>query len=186
MHIIGGKYKGRVLVAPKTEYVRPTTSQLRESLFNICQTYIEDASFLDLFAGSGAMGLEALSRGCAHATFIENNRFALGALKKNIAQLQVETQCTLLPLSFLKGLTQLAEKNETFDVIYVDPPYGKGFAPQVLQFLDAYPLLKKEGSLFIEELALAPISLQKLERVGQRRAGNTHLYEYRYLTEKQI
>jgi 16S rRNA (guanine966-N2)-methyltransferase len=178
MHIIGGRFKKRVLVSPKTERVRPTTSQLREALFNICQLTIEGASFLDLFAGSGAMGLEALSRGAKQVTFVENNRDALAAIKKNIASLQVEEQCTVFSLDIFKALQRLDAQKQRFDLIYADPPYGEGLGTSILEFLDRHPLLATNGSLFIEESLLHPPPLQHLKLRGERKIGNTHLYEY--------
>jgi 16S rRNA (guanine966-N2)-methyltransferase len=179
MHIIGGKFKKRALVAPKTEKVRPTTSQLREAFFNICQLTIDGARFCDLFAGSGAMGLEALSRGAAHATFVENNRLALAAIKKNIAALQVEQQTTVLHLDTFRALQLLYGKREKFDLIYADPPYGEGLSLLLLDFLDSHPLLTNSGSLFIEECALHAPSLKNLKLRGQRKVGRAHLYEWR-------
>src|SRR5436305_1632219 len=89
MRIIAGTFKNRRLIAPKGDATRPTTEQLRESLFNICQHYLEGAHFLDLFAGSGAMGLEALSRGASYATFVDNNKESVGYIHANVEALKV-------------------------------------------------------------------------------------------------
>lgn len=178
MHIIGGKFKKRALVTPKTDKVRPTTSQLREALFNICQFNVEDSRFLDLFAGSGAMGLEALSRGAAQVTFIENNRSALAAIKENIASLHVEKESTLLGLDALKALQRLYDQGLLFDLIYIDPPYGKGLSAPTLQFIDSHKLLAPGGSLFIEDSSLHIPPLVYLTLKGERRVGHAHLYEF--------
>ena len=179
MYIISGKFKKRALVVPKTETVRPTTSQLRETLFNICQLTIEGAHFLDLFAGSGAIGLEALSREAAHVTFVEKNRLALAAIKKNISSFQVESQTTVYGCDVLKALQQLYASGKKFDLIYADPPYGEGLGAQVLDFLDQNLLLAEEGSLFIEDANLHEPPLQQLKLVRQKKSGRAHLYEYR-------
>lgn len=179
MYIISGKYKKRALVAPKSDLVRPTTSQLREAVFNICQLNIEGARFLDLFAGSGAMGLEALSRGAEHATFVESNRQALEAIKKNIQALGVEKQTTLISLDVFKALEKFAQREKLFDVIYVDPPYGKGLSEPVLTFLDTHPLLNPDGSLFIEDADLKEPPLTHLRLHSERSIGRARLHEYR-------
>lgn len=178
MYIISGKYKKRALVAPKSDLVRPTTSQLREAVFNICQLSIEGALFLDLFAGSGAMGLEALSRGAAHATFVESNRQALEVIKKNIHSLGVEKQTTVISLDVLKALEKFAQHTKSFDIIYVDPPYGKSLSEPVLTFLDTHPLLNSDGTLFIEDAGLKELPLTSLRLQSKRSIGRARLLEY--------
>ncbi len=108
LRIIGGKYKGRVLKAPKGSATRPTHGMLRESVFNICQNEIAGARFLDLFAGSGAMGLEALSRGASHITLVENDRHALASIRENIAVLQAASQTTVIAGQAKRVLKQLS------------------------------------------------------------------------------
>lgn len=175
MHIIGGKHKKRRLHAPKSASVRPTSSQLRETVFNICQQDIEDARFLDLFAGSGAMGLEALSRGAAHATFVELGRPSLAAIKRNIELLGEEEQATVIlgdvnaQIPLLKG---------PFDLIYADPPYGKGLGAQVLHTIDKNLLLAENGTLFIEDSFLEEPPLENLILKQKRQIGRATLFEY--------
>ena len=89
LRIIGGKFKGRLIKTPKGEKTRPTSAILRKAVFDICQNQITDARFLDLFAGSGAMGLEALSRGASHATFVERDKHSVSCLKENLALLNL-------------------------------------------------------------------------------------------------
>lgn len=184
MHIIGGKFKKRTLVAPKSELVRPTTSQLREALFNICQNEIAGARFLDLFAGSGAMGLEALSRGAAHATFVEKNRLAIAAIRKNISQLQVEASTEVLSIDVFKALERLFESKRDFEIIYADPPYGEGLGARLLSFLEEHQLLHAEGVFFLEEEQLQMPPLKTMHLVGQRKMGRSYLYEFRTLSRE--
>ncbi len=146
LRIIGGVFKGRPLKAPKTNSTRPTQGMLREAIFNICQNEIGNAHFLDLFAGSGAMGLEAISRGASHAVFVEQNRQAITCIKENISLLQVEKQTQIIPTDAARALTILAKQYSQFDIIYIDPPYDTPFDPTPL-----VPLLKPEGILFLEE-----------------------------------
>ena len=119
---------------------------LREAIFNICQNEIEGARFLDLFAGSGAMGLEALSRGASHATFIEQNRIAIQCIKENIAALQVEKACRIVPMHYLKALSLLQQEKMQFELIYVDPPYD-----MFIDLTSIASLLAPVGILFLEE-----------------------------------
>lgn len=144
LHLIAGQFKGRPLKTPKNSTTRPTQGMLREAIFNICQNEIENASFLDLFAGSGAMGLEALSRGAARATFVEKNREAVRCIRENIQTLQVEAKTTLLSLDVHKAIERL--KGARFDLIYIDPPYDLTFPLEQL-----IPLLQPHALLFLEE-----------------------------------
>jgi hypothetical protein len=125
MQILSGKFKRRTLVVPRSTGIRPTTGQLRETLFNICQLSIEGASFLDVCAGSGAIALEALSRGARHATLIERDRTALAAIRKNITTLGVEQMTTLYDLDAFKALHLLSNRKENFDLC--GSPLSLGF-----------------------------------------------------------
>jgi 16S rRNA (guanine(966)-N(2))-methyltransferase RsmD len=144
LKIIAGKFKGRILKTRNSPQTRPTQGMLREAVFNICQNEIENARFLDLFAGSGAMGLEALSRGASHATFVEQNRQAIQCIKENIALLQLQNNATLLPMDCSRALSLLPKAS--FDLIYIDPPYE-----QPIPLEQIAPLLAPSGTLFIEE-----------------------------------
>jgi 16S rRNA (guanine966-N2)-methyltransferase len=180
LRIIGGMYKGRVLKAPKGSATRPTLGMLRESVFNICQNEIGGARFLDLFAGSGAMGLEALSRGAGHVTLVENDRQALAAIRENIAALQAASQTTLIAGPAMRALKRLAAP---FDIIYIDPPYDMPILPFIEEIL-ARNLIESSGTLFIEERSgqSAPFSIDapKLSKIGSRRFGEALLHQYRF------
>lgn len=180
MQIIGGKHKRRHLIAPKTLDVRPTASKLREAFFNICQQKIEGARFLDLFAGSGAMGLEAISRGALHATFVEKNHLALSALKKNIAQLQEEENTTVVAMEVIEALKRFDKLKEQFDLIYVDPPYEASLGDAAVAFIDTHAILVDGGELFLEESSTQEFSLKRLELKSRRKVGRTILRQYRY------
>lgn len=178
MHIIGGKHKKRTLHVPHSQDVRPTSSLLRESLFNICQMQIEGARFLDLFAGSGAMGLEAISRGAKQATFVDKNKASLVAMKKNIELMHEEGATRLLFMDALKGLEKLSDEGARFDIIYADPPYNMGFSLKILDFLDSHPLLAEGGVLFIEDAAFENPPLKSLIWKKDRKFGRALLREY--------
>lgn len=119
MRITGGDKKGRILRAPKGARTRPTTDRAKEAIFQILNSTLLDSTVLDLFAGSGALGLEALSRGAKHATFVENNRGAAEVITNNIEVLQLQEQSTVRCLS----VATYFKNAPTFDVILADPPY---------------------------------------------------------------
>ncbi len=146
LRIIAGKFKGRTLVTPKSKTTRPTQGMLREAIFNICQNEIEGTRFLDLFAGSGAVGFEALSRGAKEVTFIEQNMEAIRSIKANIATLAVEPFAHLIPQGASRALQILKKKQAQFDLIYADPPYDLPF-----NFGDLSSLLAPAATLFLEE-----------------------------------
>lgn len=184
MKIIGGAYRNRLLKAPKSDTTRPTLAILRKAVFDILQPCITDATFLDLFAGSGLMGLEALSRGASHATFVENDRAALRTIRENIHTLGVQDQCTLLPLDALRAMRTCAKKKQPFDIIYIDPPYDAGdkLLPELLLFIDAHDLLAPGGTLFLEARAPATppdVPLAALHFVNSRTFSDTILHQYR-------
>lgn len=183
LRILGGKFGGRLLQAPRTSHTRPTTSMLRKAVFDILQTVIDDAAFLDLFAGSGAIGIEALSRGAKHATFVENQRDALRCIRHNLSTLQLESQSTFYPFDVFEALKKLEKRGQTFDIIYADPPYHKAsLYLELLSCFDSSPLLNPNGLLFLESPTPAPFqnpSLLHLALIDERRFSTSLLHQYR-------
>lgn len=178
MRIIGGVHKGRKLFSETGRTTRPTLGKVRETLFNICQNTIEGTRFLDLFAGFGAIGLEALSRGSKHASFVENDREALRMIQKNIAHLGEESRALLYSIDVFKALKRFADKRERFDIIFADPPYGQEYGEMVLKFIDSHPLLAPCGELFIEDTLIGEIPLIQLKLKSARRIGRAFLHQY--------
>ena len=188
MYIISGMYRNRRLITPKRDQTRPTASQLREALFNICQTYIQDARFLDLYAGSGSIGLEALSREASFATFIEHSWEAVNCILQNIQSLNVQNQTQILQGDIFKMLNLLKKKKETFDIIYADPPYhtqvkatNESMSEKLIRYIDESSLLMPHGTLFVEEsFEFQPIlrNLKTLVLVKSRRISSTVLQQY--------
>ncbi len=190
MHIIGGHFRNRSLITPKGDEVRPTSARLREALFNICQTYIEEATFLDLFCGSGAMGLEALSRGAKHATFIDIAKESIRCTARNIEALGLKASSKVILGDVFIKIEKLAKEGKKYDIIYADPPYHSFFkeknasfsaGQRLLQFLDQHDLLTAEGVLFIEEAKTAFEGAIKLENLTLRNArtmGRSTLHDY--------
>lgn len=181
MRITAGDYRGRTLKTPKGDATRPTSGLVRETLFNILARDIPDARILDLFAGSGSVGLEALSRGAAHATFVENARPALGCLRENIAALGVADRATVLPHPAVRALAELAVDRITFDVIFLDPPFAD--APAYLAVLDAVAvtgLLAPGGVLVAQHDTRLPLpeQVKTLTRTRQQKLGDNTLTFY--------
>lgn len=194
MHIISGRFRHKQLQTPKGGSTRPTSGFMRESLFNICQNFIEGARFLDIFAGSGAIGFEALSRSAAFSTFIDSNKEAVQCMEKNAAWLQVNAQCRILYGDVFKMLERLEKIQDKFDIIFADPPYNAPvhagssvlISTQIVRFLDEHPLLAPGGKLFIEEeWKFQPkiTDLKHLQLIDSRRMGDSALQRYELINQ---
>jgi len=178
MRIIAGRYRGHPIAAPAGRTARPTTDRVREALFSILGSRVEDAAVLDLFAGSGALGLEALSRGAARAVFVDGSARALAALRRNIQRLDVRT-ARVLRGRVAEILPRLARDGEAFDLVFLDPPYGKGLAGETLARLGRGDLLRPGARLVAEhEANAAPPSGEGLTVQDTRRYGDTALSFY--------
>jgi 16S rRNA (guanine966-N2)-methyltransferase len=152
MRIVAGAWRGRSLIAPSGVDTRPTADRVRQALFDMLmhapwsgRALVENASVLDVFAGTGALGLEALSRGAARATFVERARPALTALRANIAACRAEDRCTVLAVDAL-----LVPAGERADIVFLDPPYGQDLVPRALARLRAVGRVGP-GSLIVAE-----------------------------------
>ena len=185
LRIIGGTFRNRLLKSPKGEQTRPTLAVMRKAVFDILQSKIEGANFLDLYAGTGAMGLEALSRGAAHATFVETDRFALRCIEENSRDLKIEEQCTTMGYDCLLALKKLAKDKKQFDIAYVDPPYAAAarlhLLQEILTFFDTHPLLTHNGILFLEEAAPPTLELPHLttlRHVDTRTFSRSALHQF--------
>lgn len=184
LHIIGGRFKNRSLKTPKKASVRPTLAIVRKAVFDICQAQIEGAQVLDLFAGSGAMGLEALSRGASHATFVELDRDSYRCIEENIQTLNVSDAATLHFGNALSLLKKFREKKNKFDLIYIDPPYQEEkLLSDVLHLIDEVDLLSEGGIVFVEEaspphLMTEKLALQHLTYKDTRKFGKSVLHQF--------
>ena len=182
MRITAGEFRNRRLLSPRGLATRPTAEKVRQALFNILGERTPGARFLDLFAGSGAVGLEALSRGARSAVFVENSREALNALRANIRALGAEEKASVLPLDWLSALKRLETRGELFDLIFADPPYrlAAATAPgNPLSRLFPCAILKPSGLLILESFARDPeredVNLRLLRRADY---GQTALSFY--------
>ena len=153
MRIIAGKYRGRKLKSPPSLATRPTSDRLRETLFNILAPKIEDAGFLDLCAGTGAVGVEALSRGAAHVTFVDQSRKMCALIEANVEALNIdEADVDVVTAEATKFLGRHATKGaRSFDIIFFDPPYAADYEA-ILSYLGAHAgeLLAPDGLVIVE------------------------------------
>lgn len=182
MRIVAGIHKNRTIVTPKGMATRPTSGRLREAVFNICQHYIEGARFLDLFAGSGAMGLEALSRGASQATFIDTSKDSALCIQKNLDHMKLQKQGRIYCGDVLQVLDRLSKLEEHYDIIFVDPPYNsaQGHVSEILTFLEQSTILSREGMLFLEvpkTIDIQSFQIQKLMIVSSRSMGRSSLHQ---------
>ena len=144
MRVITGSARGRKLKTPANYDIRPTTDNVKEAVFNIIQFDIEGRRVLDLFAGTGQLGIECLSRGAAEAVFIDQSRDAVGIIKDNLKS------CGLQGAVLQTDALQFLRRGGNFDLIFVDPPYNKGWVQKVLHKLESVPLLTESGWLILE------------------------------------
>ena len=176
VRIIAGRLRGSKLAVADREGLRPTPDRVRETLFNWLAPHLEGARCLDLFAGTGALGIEALSRGAAHCTFIEADRVLAGALRENLARLQVDNADVVEA----DALAWLAQSAATVDVAFVDPPFARGWWNAALQALEAGGALRAGAFIHVEApatLVLAPPANWQVHREG--RAGAVRFVLYR-------
>ena len=171
MRIIGGIYGGRILTEFENIGVRPTSDMVRESLFNILRDRIEGAKFLDLFCGTGAVGIEALSRGANHVTFNDNNSKSLDCLNKNLASLKITDGFSV---SLRDGLAFLQSTSEKFDIIYLDPPYSSELGETALGY--AVNCLTDNGVIIYETDKIKEFNLEGLFNFDTRKYGRNALY----------
>ena len=133
MRVIAGTARRLPLKTPEGISTRPTTDRVKETLFNILQPYLEDCIFIDLFSGSGGIGIEALSRGARHAYFVDNNKDAFSCIQQNVRFTKMEERATLFRQDVCGALALIHEKEA--DIIFMDPPYGEGYEKKVLAVL---------------------------------------------------
>ena len=148
MRVIAGTARSLPLKAPEGTDTRPTTDRIKETLFNMLQPYLMDCVFIDLFSGSGGIGIEALSRGARHAYFVENNRNAISCIQHNIAFTKMGEKATLLKQDVFGALSLIREKEA--DIVFLDPPYGEGYERKALALLADKPYVTERTWIVIE------------------------------------
>lgn len=177
MRIIGGDAKGRNIYAPNQSRVRPTSDGIKESLFNILHT-VSGKSLVDLFAGSGNVGLEALSRGAAKAVFVEKNAVMVNAIKRNLRDLSLGGSYEIMAVEASKGLRKLHNRGEIVNFVFADPPYERGFVKEIFHSLSGGNVVDEDGVLIIQHSVREDVDERytgDFILTDRRRYGDTHL-----------
>jgi len=182
VRIVGGKFRGRTIKAPKSQAIRPTTDRIRESLFNVLEhnygECLEGARVLDLFAGTGALGMEALSRGARFALFVENSIEGRGLLRQNVETLSLQGHSKI----FRRDATRLGDIDSIapFDLVFADPPYGKGMGEKAALSACAGGWLAPNALLVLEEdKESAPDIISGFQRIESRSWAGTTVVIFR-------
>jgi 16S rRNA (guanine966-N2)-methyltransferase len=180
VRIISGQWRGRRLISPDTNQTRPTADRVKESVFNILQTRLQDASILDCFSGTGNLGLEALSRGAKHAHLIEQNKQAKQIIEQNCEQFKAKERSTIIQGDFFDVIQQLNKNNVVFDVIFVDPPYEQGLQQKTLKVLSESNCVIKETIIVVEHKTTTqlPQNAGELIKKQTRKYGMTSVSFY--------
>ncbi|GHC67875.1 16S rRNA (guanine(966)-N(2))-methyltransferase RsmD [Limoniibacter endophyticus] len=183
MRIVGGEFRGRELATPKSRDIRPTTDRTREALFNVLahahRDRLDGGRVLDLFAGTGALGLEALSRGCSAGVFIEESAEGRGLIRTNVEAFGLQGRTKI----FRRDATRLGEIGTMlpFDIIFADPPYNKGLGERALMSAATGGWLKVGALVILEEIAGAEIApMAKFTRIDTRNYGDTTLHLFTF------
>ncbi len=175
MRVIGGKLRGRKLSTVHGGGIRPTADRLREAIFNILAGRVRDSLVLDLFAGTGSLGIEALSRGALFSVFIDNNQAALAVIHSNLKKCEIEDRAKVLKWNIVKNLNCIRLPDQTFDLIFLDPPYDRGFIRSALLHIQHQRLFTGETCVIVEHSPAEsiPADISVYDIADQRRYGKT-------------
>ena len=169
MRIISGKFRGTVIPSPKQEIVKPTLDRVKENIFNILQFKIAGARCLDLFCGSGALGIECISRGAKNVVFVDNNKANVEALKKFLSKLNVQNY-SAKNCDFYEALKDFCESGEKFDIIFLDPPFDSDLADVAIGKILKFDLLSDNG-IIVHERSITTVSKFVQKVTDTRRYG---------------
>lgn len=176
MRVISGKYKGKNLIGFNIDGTRPTMDRVKESLFGSIQSYINDSIVLDLFAGSGSLGIEALSNGAKSVYFVDNNLELINIIKKNIAKINDETH--VIKSDYSVALEMFKNNNIKFDIIFLDPPYKLNLINDCLSKIYNYKLLSDNG-IIVCEYENEIIDIDKFDLLKEKKYGNKSVKIYK-------
>lgn len=182
MRILTGSLKGRILKSPKGS-VRPTQDKVRKAIFDILGASLPGSSFLELFAGTGAVGIEALSCAAGSVCFVENDRNSLKLLKENLSGLKL-ANFEVLGLDSFEAVKRFASQGRKFDIIFLDPPYYKDLAKKILQTFDSYDILFPSGLIIIQHFKkdVIPEKTNSFNIFKQKMYGDTVVSFYQMKT----
>lgn len=180
MRVVAGIYRGRKLERIEGMDIRPTSDMVKESLFNILGGEVINSNFLDLFGGTGSIGIEAVSRGAEHVVFIDSSIKSIKVLRKNLENLGIKNNVEVYNADYLTAINKLYQNSRRFDIIFLDPPYGTGIAQKALERINEKPILSGDGVIIVEHDArdAMPVSLGSIKMYREKRYGNTKLSFY--------
>jgi 16S rRNA (guanine(966)-N(2))-methyltransferase RsmD len=171
VRIISGSLRGLKLKSLEGSDTRPTLDNVKEAIFSMLFDRTRDASVLDLFAGSGALGLEALSRGAKEAVFVDANPKACGVIRANIESTRMQEKAILFKLDAKDYLKKAYENQESFDLIFLDPPYAMGLLDDVIDLIERYSLLKEGGLIICESDSGTHIDIKSFKLLKDKKYG---------------
>lgn len=180
LRVISGKAKGVKLKTLKGTDTRPTSDKVKGSIFNIIAPYIEDSKVLDLFSGTGNLGIEAVSRGASYAHLIEKNRKCHDIIMENINKTKLRDRIKLVIIDVYLSLKNFGKSGEQFDLIFMDPPYLKDFIVPCLEEINGLDLLNIDGIIVVEHdiKDTVPDSVGKIEKFKEKKYGTTMVSFY--------
>lgn len=182
MRIIAGIARGKKILAPDGMQTRPTLDRVKENIFNIIQNRIDDAIAIDVFAGTGSLGLEAVSRGAKECYLVDKHPTTFKNLKENVKNLKFEDKCICLNMDSYMALKDLGKKKKVFDLIFIDPPYAKEMIPPAIEIVHEESLLHKDG-LIVTKIDSSENIYEgngEINLVDHRKYGNTTVCFYKH------
>ncbi|WP_300279808.1 16S rRNA (guanine(966)-N(2))-methyltransferase RsmD [Peptacetobacter sp.] len=181
MRVISGKIRGLKLNPPKDQSVRPTTDRVKESLFNIINSYVMDSNVLDLFSGSGSLGIECLSRGAKHCVFSDLSKDSINIIKSNIKKARLESESTVINKDYKNVISEMGIKRNKFDIIMIDPPYYEGLFIDCIERIDNNNILSEDGIIVVEhdKKDELPEQIGNIIKIKEKKYGITILSFYK-------
>ena len=182
MRIIAGKARGRKLIPPATMETRPTLDRVKEAMFSMIQGYIPEAIVVDVFAGTGSLGLEAASRGAKEVYLVDKSPVTFPLLKENVDNLKFNDFCTPLNMDSYDALRKLASMQKKFDIIFIDPPYCKEMIPEAIKLVKENDMLKQDGIIVTKIDTVEEIyqGFDEIKLTRSKKYGNTTVCFYQY------
>lgn len=182
MRIIAGKARGRKILSPETYETRPTLDRVKEAMFSIVQGYIPNALVLDVFSGTGSLGLEAASRGAKEVHLIDKSPQTYPILKKNVENLKFEDICKTYNMDSYAVLKMLAKKEKKFDLIFIDPPYCREMIQEAIKIIFENDMLDEDGIIVTKIDSMEEIykGYGKINLVRSKKYGNTTVCFYKF------
>lgn len=182
MRVISGTARGTKLKTLDADTTRPTLDRVKESIFNIINKYIKDSFILDLFSGSGSLAIEALSRNAKQAVICENNKLAVQIIKDNLIKTKLLDKCTIIYDDYINCLEKIRTQNNTFDIIFLDPPYGKEMGVKAIKKIAELNLLKIDGIIVLEtdKNEIVPNQIDIYNIYDERIYGKAKISFFRY------